>query len=140
MLGFAIFEILSATALVVSAWKLFGKADYPGWAAIVPIYGHAVLLRLVGRPVWWLIPILAPAVVQRATTPTLVVVTLVSLVLSVIVSIDLAKSFGRSALLGVGVAILPLIFAPVLAFGASEYRGPRGSYGPPSSSEPTPAW
>ena len=140
MAGLFIYEILSAIALVASAWVLFGKADQRGWAAIVPIYGHVVLLRVVGRPRWWVLPLLAPAVLQQASAPTLVTFTLVSFVLTVIVAIDLAKSFGRGPLLGVGVALLPLIFAPILAFGASEYRGPRGAYGPPSSSEPTPAW
>ena len=57
-------------ALVVSAWVLFGKAGQRGWAAIVPIYGHVVLLRVVDRPRWWILPLLAPAVVQQAPLPT----------------------------------------------------------------------
>ena len=140
MAGLVIYEILSAIALVVSAWVLFGKAGQRGWAAIVPIYGHVVLLRVVDRPRWWISRCSRPRWCSERPPPTVVTFTLVSFVLTVIVAIDLAKSFGRGALLGVGVALLPLVFAPILAFGASEYRGPRGSYGPPSSSEPTPAW
>ena len=49
MNGFVIYELLSVIALVVSAWVLFGKAGQRGWAAIVPIYGHVVLLRVVDR-------------------------------------------------------------------------------------------
>jgi hypothetical protein len=138
--GFVIYEFLSVIAVVVSAWVLFGKAGQPGWAAIVPIYGHVVLLRVVDRPRWWILPLLAPVLIQRAPLSTVLVISLVSLVLTVIVAIDLAKSFGHGTLLGIGVALLPLFFAPVLAFGAAEYCGPRGSYGPPSSNEPTPAW
>ena len=140
MAGIVIYEILTLIALVASAWVLFGKAGQRSWAAIVPIYGHVVLLRVVARPRWWILPLLAPAVVQQAALSTLVIVTVISFALTVVVAIDLAKSFGRGTLLGIGVALLPLVFAPILAFGESEYCGPRGSYGPPSSSEPTPAW
>ena len=34
--------------VVVSSWKLFKKADEPGWAAIVPFYNLYVLLRIAG--------------------------------------------------------------------------------------------
>ncbi len=33
--------------VIIAAWKVFVKADKPGWAAFVPIYNAYVVLR------WW---------------------------------------------------------------------------------------
>ena len=71
----------------VGAWKVFGKAGRPGWAVIVPIYNAIVLLKICGRPVWWLLLLMIPCV---------------NIVFTLIVMIDLAKSFGKDALFGIG--------------------------------------
>jgi hypothetical protein len=100
-----------AVAVVVLAglWKVFTKAGQPGWAVIVPFYNMIVLLKIVGRPLWWLILMLIP---------------LVSIVILIIVYIDLAKSFGKGAGFGVGLALLSFIFVPILGFGDARYLGP----------------
>ena len=36
-------------------WKVFEKAGEPGWAALVPIYNAIVLLKIAGRPGWWVL-------------------------------------------------------------------------------------
>jgi hypothetical protein len=95
--------------IIASLWQLFVKAGKPGWAAIIPIYNGIVLLEIVGRPVWWIVLLLIPCV---------------SIVIAVIVSIDLAKSFGKDALFGIGIFLLGFIFIPILAFGSARYLGP----------------
>src|SRR4051794_25418446 len=35
-------------------WKIFEKAGQPGWASIIPLYNTIVLLRIAGKPWWWL--------------------------------------------------------------------------------------
>lgn len=95
--------------LIASFWKIFTKAGQPGWAAIVPIYNLVVLLQIVGRPVWWIVLMLIP---------------LVNLVILVMVAIDLAKSFGKGAGFGIGLAFLGFIFYPILGFGSAKYVGP----------------
>ena len=96
--------------VVVGLWKLFVKADEPGWAAIIPIYNYYVILKIVGRPWWWLLLLLIP---------------IVNLIVSIIVAIDLAKSFGKDAAYGV---ILLWLFSVIgyliLGFGDAEYQGP----------------
>jgi len=96
--------------VVVGLWKLFTKADEPGWAAIIPIYNYYVILKIVGRPWWWLLLLLIP---------------IVNLIVSIIVAIDLAKSFGKDAAYGV---ILLWLFSVIgyliLGFGDAEYQGP----------------
>ena len=48
--------------VVIGLWKVFVKADEPGWAAIIPIYNYYVILKIVGRPWWWLLLLLIPIV------------------------------------------------------------------------------
>ena len=95
--------------MVASAWKIFDKAGEPGWAAIIPIYNAVVLLKIVGRPIWWLILMLIP---------------IVGVIVSLIVIVDLAKSFRQGIGYALGLMFLPFIFMPMLAFGDASYAGP----------------
>jgi len=103
--------ILLAILVVVIAggWKMFEKAGKPGWAFIVPIYNVIVILEITGRPIWWILLYLIP---------------IVQIVVAIIVTIDLAKSFGKDALFGVGLIFLGFIFIPILGFGSAKYQGP----------------
>ena len=96
--------------VVIGLWKVFVKADEPGWAAIIPIYNYYVILKIVGRPWWWLLLLLIP---------------IVNLIILIIVAIDLAKSFGKDAAYGV---ILLWLFSVIgyliLGYGDAEYQGP----------------
>ena len=99
--------------LIVANWKLFAKAGQPGWASIIPIYNLVILLQIVGRPTWWIAAILfCPPV---------------GLVFSVIMMVDLAKSFGKGGGFAAGLILLGFIFFPILAFGSSQYQGPAGA-------------
>jgi hypothetical protein len=35
---------------VAGMWKIYAKADQPGWAAIIPIYNVYIWCKIVGRP------------------------------------------------------------------------------------------
>lgn len=89
--------------------KLYAKAGQPGWAAIVPIYNTYVMLKIVGRPGWWLALMLIP---------------IVNIVLVIIMFVDLAKAFGKGGGFAVLLILLPLVGMPILAFGSAVYRGP----------------
>ncbi len=95
--------------MIVGMWKFYEKAGKPGWAAIIPIYNVWVLLEIVGRPGWWILLMLIP---------------FVNIVIWVIVSLDLAKSFGKDVLWALGLMFLPEIFYLVLGFGSAQYQGP----------------
>ena len=114
MLGvFAVLALLalgSVVLVVVAKWKIFAKAGKPGWAAIVPIYNKLIMLRIVGRPDWWIVLVFIPPV---------------NLGVSVLLNIDLTKVFGREEIFAIGLILLPVVFYPILAFGDAEYVGPR---------------
>jgi len=111
---------------IVAYWKVYTKADQPGWAVIVPIYNYVVLLRIIGRPLWWIILLFIP---------------LVNVVIVLVMLNDLAKSFGQSSrlpllslVLGIvvgfmidptiGAVTLLAVFMAALAFTDVEYQGP----------------
>lgn len=104
-----LFMLLIFVAIIAGVWKVFVKAGKPGWASLIPIYNIVVLLQIVGRPIWWLILLLIP---------------LVGFVVAIILSIDMAKSFGKGTGFGIGLALLGVVFYPILGFGDARYQGP----------------
>lgn len=115
---FSLFYIALIVFIFASMWKVFTKAGKPGWAAIIPIYNIIVILEIVGKPIWWIVLFLVP---------------IVNLVISIIVYIELAKSFGKGTGFGLGLVFLGPIFFPILGFGDAVYHGP-GGVNPPSKS------
>src|SRR5207247_3757401 len=57
---FAVVWVALAILMIAALWKIFVKAGEPGWAAIVPIYNLIVILKIVGKPLWWIILFLIP--------------------------------------------------------------------------------
>jgi hypothetical protein len=104
-----IIGLLIAVFLIVAMWKVFTKAGQPGWASIIPIYNIYIWCKIVGRPGWWVILMLIP---------------FVNFIICIILCIDLAKSFGKGAGFGIGLAFLGIIFFPILGFGSAQYQGP----------------
>lgn len=92
---------------IIALWKIFTKAGKPGWAALIPIYNIIVLLEIAGKPAWWVILFLIP---------------FVNFVMIILVSIAVAKNFGKGAGFGLGLAFLGFIFGPILAFGDAQYN------------------
>src|SRR5450759_2165897 len=97
-----------AVVFVIALWKVFVKAGQPGWAALIPIYNAYIMLKIAGRPGWWLLLFLVP---------------LVNIVIMIMVAIDIEKAFGRSAAFGV---ILLFLFGGIgyliLGFGKATYH------------------
>lgn len=111
MIGVIIIVLAIVVFLIASMWKVFEKAGEPGWAAIIPIYNVIVMCKIAGKPGWWVVLFLIP---------------IVSIVMSFILNIAIAKSFGKDTGFGVGLALLGFIFWPILGFGDAKYIGPDG--------------
>ena len=114
-LGTTLVEIAILVLLFAGMWKTFQKAGKPGWAAIIPIYNIIVLLQIIGRPLWWIVLYFIP---------------IVNFVVVILVSIALARSFGKGVAFGIGIALLPFIFYPILGFGDARYGGAPGPIAP----------
>lgn len=107
--------IVIMIAVIIGFWKLFEKAGKPGWASLVPIYNLVVMLEIAGRPIWWIILFLIPCV---------------NIFALLILCIDIAKSFGKDTLYGLGLFFLGFIFFPLLGFSDARYIGPKASASP----------
>lgn len=94
-------------AIVASLWKIFTKAGQPGWAAIVPIYNIIVMIQISGKPLWYIALFLIP---------------FVNFVAPFLILIPLAQRFGKDMIFGIGMAFLPFIFLPLLAFSDATYQ------------------
>jgi Family of unknown function (DUF5684) len=97
-----------AVLMIAALWKIFVKAGEPGWAAIIPIYNAIVVLKIVGRPLWWIVLFLIP---------------FVNLIMMFVVAFDLARVFGKGAGFALGMIFLGPIFYPVLAWSDAKYQG-----------------
>lgn len=93
--------------LLVAGWQMFVKGGQPGWVALIPIVNLLGLLKIVHRPMWWIVLLLIP---------------IVNLVTLIIVMRDLAQAFGR----GIGTTLLLVFLTPIgfllLGFGDDTYR------------------
>jgi len=101
-------ELVIAVLYIAGMWKVFAKAGEPGWAAIIPIYNLIVMLKIAGKPAWWFILFLIPVV---------------GFIIAILVAIEIAKKFGKSAGFGIGLAFLGFIFYPMLGFGDATFQG-----------------
>ncbi|HTZ74681.1 MAG TPA: DUF5684 domain-containing protein [Candidatus Aquilonibacter sp.] len=105
-----LFWLAIVVVFIVGMWKVFEKAGQPGWAAIIPFYNAYILLKIAGRPGWWLLLFFIP---------------LVNIAIAIVVAIDVAKAFGQSAVFGVVLLfLLGCIGYLVLGFGNYRYVGP----------------
>lgn len=100
-------------AVLAGVWKVFTKAGQPGWGVLVPIYNAYLITRIAQRPAWWLILMFVP---------------IVNILAAVVLSMDIAKHFGKGPGFGVGLAFLGPIFYPILGFGGAQYGGGHDSH------------
>src|SRR5215475_7371788 len=59
---FLLFGCAIVILVLAGWWKLFVKAGHPGWACLIPFYNIYILLKIAGRPGWWLLLLLIPFV------------------------------------------------------------------------------
>jgi hypothetical protein len=92
---------------IAACWKVLVKAGQPGWGVLIPFYNTYLFLLVAQRPGWWLVLYFIP---------------IVNLVIQIIVLLDIAKNFGKSAGFGIGLFFLSFIFFPILGFGSATYQ------------------
>lgn len=110
--GVAMLVVAVAFAVMIGAamWRIFTKAGESGWKSLIPVWNLIVLVRMAGRPRWWLLLLLVPVV---------------NLVVTLAIFIALSRAFGKGIGFGIGLVLLGLVFFPVLAFGQAQYTGGR---------------
>lgn len=111
--GFYICTLAFVVINCIFLWKIFAKAGIPGWWALIPFANYYKSFELFwdkGKG-WMFILIFIP---------------IVNIVVSVILCLKMAKSFGKGTGFGLGLIFLSTIFYAILAFGNASYIGPNG--------------
>ncbi len=108
-LAFAWFIMLALVVLdLIGLWKVFAKAGFDGWEALIPGHNFFVEFQLAGIKTYWIFLLFVP---------------FVNIGILIWRDIELAKAFGKSTLFGLGVFFLAPIFIPILGFGKAKYVG-----------------
>ena len=89
-------------------WKLFVKAGYEGWKALIPIYNTYCFFEMTWGNGWLMLLSLIP---------------FVNFVILILTYHKLAAAFGKGIGFTVGLLFAPVVFLPLLAFGDAEYEG-----------------
>ena len=103
---FAVFAVV-LIVMWLAMFDIFKKADRSPWLNFVPIYRKIVLLQIAGYSGWWILIGFVPYVGM--------------FVYVIMLSIGLAKQFGKGGVFVVGLLFLPFIFYPILGFGSAQY-------------------
>ena len=90
---------------IIVRWIIYKKAGKHGWAAIIPIYKDVVWLKIAGLSPWLLLLFLIPIFGWIALS-----------IIFIVSKFKLPVEFGQSALWGLGLWFVPIIFESVIAF------------------------
>jgi len=117
-----------------SSYLLLRKANYKRkWAAWVPYYQQWAVNKIAGKPGWWAlvstVGLLLVILLSRDWFSLLILISalyLISLLLTLLVNIGLAKSFGKSMAYALGLTFLPFPMYLILGLSSDKYINPGG--------------
>ena len=66
----------------LGTWKLYKAAGYKSWQAAVPIYNAIILMKIIKRPLWWVILLFIPTI---------------NLILFGVIWVETLRSFGKNS-------------------------------------------
>ncbi len=102
----AVLAILLRFAWIAGQWRCFQKMGCRGWEAAVPIYRTYLLFHELYGYGWQMLYLFLP---------------LYNIYAYLKYHVHLARSFNQRVLFGIGLALLPFLFFPVLGFGGAVY-------------------
>lgn len=126
---------------VVCIWKIFQKANLPGWYSIIPIYGQYKFYDIAGKKKWYI----ALLIVELISLPIcfgmifylifaianndnasialllfliflMIVIGIFCFICNIVFAIGLAQRFNQGVVFAIGILLLPIVFYAILAF------------------------
>ena len=142
--------------MLVAQWRLFTKADEGGWKCLIPVYNvytwfkitwdTSVFWKIFGGSIAFSVLSMIITAISSSSRSGLGVGAAITGILGLAYAVILivvgikeliytARSYGKNGSFAVGLFFLTFIFYPILAFGDSQYVGPKGiPYGADSRS------
>ena len=127
--------VISILNIVVN-WRIFEKANIPGWAALIPVYNYYCFFKLAWNPIYfWIacpinIAISALYVMQKYDLLMDLrfyllfwVLCFLNMILRGFLKYNIAKSFGQGFPFFIGLFLFEFVFKIVLAFADDKYIG-----------------
>lgn len=137
--GLAVYGVISLAwyiIMIIANWKIFTKAGQPGWMSIIPFLNSFILFKISWNTMMFWIMIGAGVVggvlssIAGENGGFLAILSLICTVVMIVIAVidthKLSKSFGHGIGFTLGLLFLSPIFTLILGFGKSEYIGPNG--------------
>lgn len=106
LVGVAIYVLLA-----IALWRVFTKAGYPGWLAIIPLVNAIFLVKVAGFSGWMTLLYLIP---------------IVNIVFHIIVSIRVGRAFGHGWFFSLALLVVFWIIGYlIVGFSGDRYRPER---------------
>ena len=112
------FSLIFEIASIVGMWKMFEKADEPGWAAIIPFYNVYKLCEITMRNGWYWLRLLLFLIPIIGWIPGFYFLFQMCKAT--------AKSYGQPDSWAWGYLFLSPVFYCITGFGSAAYYGPFG--------------
>lgn len=119
---------------LIGTWKMLTKAGERGWKSLIPFYNQWTLCKVAGISPYWVLEIIVVSMINTVLNGILgsnVISGILSLIVYantiyfwVILSISLAKSFGKDTGFGVATVFFSFITYPMMGMGSATYAGP----------------
>ena len=79
ILFFSIIQVVHC----LGTWKLYKAAGFKSWHSIIPIYNAVILMKIINRPIWWVIFLFIPTI---------------NLILVGVIWVETIRSFGKNTI------------------------------------------
>ena len=126
VLLYGLLSLLISALQFFAMWRMFRKADIPGWTVLIPVYNVICLFRLVFGSGWTvLIPIgvsLAGSILTATGNPVMIIIAAIAqLVFWLVFFAHWAARFGHGIGYALGLAFLNPLFVLILGWGRDRY-------------------
>ena len=93
LLQWTLFFFLLQIVHFLGTWKLYKIAGFHSWQALIPVYNAYILMKIIGRPTWWVILLFIPTI---------------NLIMFIVIWVEILRSFGWNSLKNNALVIITL--------------------------------
>ncbi|NKI27718.1 signal peptidase I [Arenibacter sp. 6A1] len=86
-----IFILIIQVIHFLGTWKLYVKAGRKAWEAAIPVYNAIILMKIIGRPKWWVLLLFIP---------------IINLLMFPVIWVETIRSFGKNSLVDTWLVLL----------------------------------